>query len=344
VSGDVSPHPGLDAHGRHGVETGSAPAIPRPVLPEPSLARVVGTTLRLWWRRRVLRLADGAPVGVLRWMALVVAVLVVAAAGTALGVAESRSAQPVRHLAAPRPNPVLVRTIANERSAAAWVAAQVATGTTVGCDPDMCVRLQSAGIPATQDAVLQGGSAIPAGAVLVATPTLRADLGAQLASRAAETLASFGTGREQVAVLMTVATTTAAFLSSAKRAYAASASAGRAVARNGNLHLSAASRRMLTSGQVDVRLVVLLQRLLAGQPVYVISFGDTGPGATWPAQLRSVTIGNIVRGSGNHKVSDLSAVLKLLHSQRAPYQAGVQEVPTPSGMTLVIQVQAPSPL
>jgi len=341
VSGDVSPHPGIDAPGRHGGESGAGAR--RPALPEPSLARVLGTTLRLWWRRRVLRVPDGAGIGMLRWAALAVAVLVVAAAGTALGVTRS-TPPPARHQrAAPRPNPVLVQTVANEQSAATWIAAQVAAGTPVGCDPAMCVRLQSAGLPATQDAVLQAGSTLPAGAVVVATPALRADLAAQLASSAPETLASFGAGREQVAVLATTATTAAAFITAGQHAFAASAIDGRALARNPGLHLSAATRHVLDSGQVDMRLLVLLQRLLAAHPVYVVSFGDAGPGATWPAQLRSVTIDGLVQAK--HKAGDLAAVLRLLRRQPAPYQATVQEVAAAGGgIALVIQVPAPSPL
>jgi hypothetical protein len=339
VSGDVSQHPGIDAPGRHGE---SGPAARRPAVPEPSLARVLGTTLRLWWRRRVLRVPDGAGIGMLRWTGLVVVVLVLAAAGTALGVAASRPAPARHHIAAPRPDPVLVRTSANERSAAAWIAAQVAQGTPVGCDPDMCARLQSAGLPATQDAVLQAGSALPPSAVVVGTPALRSDLGGALAAGAPETLASFGTGRAQVTVLVTPATTAAAFVSSGKQAFAASAAAGRALSHDANLHLSAAGRHVLISGQVDMRLLVLLQRLVAAHPVYLVSFGDTGPGATWPAQLRSVTIDGFAQGK--HKASDLSATLKLLRRQRAPYRAAVQEVATTGGMSLVIQVPAPSPL
>jgi len=342
VSGDVSPHPGIDAPGRH---DGGDPGGRRQGLAEPSLARVLGTTLRLWWRRRVLRVADGARIGAARWTALIVVVLVVAAAGTAIGVAQARPAPAPRLAVSHRPDPVAVRTAANEQSAAAWVVAQVAPGTVVGCDPGMCVQLQSAGLAATQDAVLQPGGTLPAGAVVVATPALRASLSAQLTASAAETLASFGAGQEQVQVVLTAVTTTTAFAAAAKHALAASASAGRALDHNARLHMSGALRHVLTGGDVDMRLLVLLQRLLAAHSVHVVGFGDTGPGATWPAQLRSVTIDGFVQGSGKHQVSDLAAVLKLLRSQRAPYRASLQEVPAANGeVTLVIQVPAPSPL
>jgi hypothetical protein len=312
---------------------------------EPSLARVMGTTLRLWFRRRVLRVPDGARTGALRWSGLTAAVLVVAGAAAGLAVWLS-GAQPAHvrayHHAAPLPNPALALTAANEHEASAWIMGQVAPGTSIGCDPTMCGYLQAMGQATAQQVVLQPGGALPGtAAVIVATPAVRAQAGAALDSQAQEVIASFGTGAEQVQVRVTGT----GYLTAARRAVAASGKAGRALARNARLHLSGSARRVLDGGLVDTRLQVVLKRLLAAHPVYVIGFGDAGPGASWPALLRSVTIGRLVHGTGTHRFSELAAMLRLLHAQGAPYRPGVYQERLAGGQALLtIEFPAPSPL
>jgi hypothetical protein len=147
VPGDRSPQSGsgLDARAR------PDPAS-RPVRPEPSLARVIATTLRLWLRRRVLRVADGNRIGPLRWTAVAALVLIVCgAAGGGAAVAFKTTPPPPRprHHHVPRITPLQAETAANEQAAAAWIVAQVAPGTNVACDPAMCTALQSAGFRAS---------------------------------------------------------------------------------------------------------------------------------------------------------------------------------------------------
>jgi hypothetical protein len=354
VSGDRSPQPGpgLDLPARPDGHADFAGR--RPSSPEPSLARVVATTLRLWWRRRVLRVADDARIGALRWTAVAAAGLIVVGAvggGVAVALPTSRPAPArVHHHAPPRISPAQAAETANERMAAVWIWAQVAAGTTVACDPAMCTALETAGFPAAQVFTLVPGSTLPAAgqsggaSLVVETAAAQADVGPQVVTGAPQVLASFGASPELVQVRV-VGSTAAAFRVAARSAITADAKNGRSLARNRRLHLGGPARAQLASGLVDPRLEVVLGKLLAAHPVYVVGFGNADPGAGWPAELRAVTITGLVRGAGRHRVSELGAVLRLLHSQPVRYRPTVKQGLGPGGeVTLTIGFPAPGPL
>jgi hypothetical protein len=366
VPGDRSPQPGpgLDAPARPDDLAAAAPTARRPPPPEPSLARVFATTLRLWLRRRVLRVADDAPIGALRWTAATAAVLIVAGAvggGVAVALprsalsrsALSPSAQPAarqNHHAPQRTSPAQAESTASEQAAAAWMVAQVASGTTVYCDVAMCTALQTAGFPATQLAILGPGSTLPAASkhtpagLVVETAAAYADLGRLLPAAAPQVLASFGKSPELVQVRV-IGGTPAAFRVAARAAIAADAKSGRNLAREHRLHLAGTARAELGSGLVDPRLVFLLGRLVAVSPVYVTGFFNANPGVAWPAELRAVTITGLVLGSGRHRVSTVGAVLRLLRSQPARYRAVIRQGSGPGGeVALTIGFLAPGPL
>jgi hypothetical protein len=296
---------------------------------------------------------DDAGIGALRWTAVTVAVLLVAGAlagGLAAGQPASHPA-PIRprHHAPPAPpaiSPAQARTTANEQAAAAWIVSQVSAGATVGCDPAMCADLQSAGFPAGQQATVEPASALPGGAALVvATAAVRADPGLQLATAAPQVIASFGAGAQVVQVRVVSTSAPAAFRAAVKGAVAADRKLGRTLSRDRRLHLYGSSRHELLTGLVDRRLLVVLGRLLAAHPVYVAGFGDAGPGARWPSELRAVNIIDLGRGTGKHRVSDLSSVLRLLRGQRSPYRPLVRQTHSPRGrITLTIEFPAPSPV
>ncbi len=363
VSGDRSPQPGpgLDVPARPddvGGPAGSAGSVRRPPGPEPSLARVIATTLRLWLRRRVLRVADDAPIGALRWTAATAVVLIVAGGvggGVAVAVARSRSAPPAVHQprhapAPPAVSPAQATLAANEQAAAAWIVAQVAAGTIVTCDAAMCTALRTAGYQAAQLVTLPAGSTLPVASrpgtsdLIIETAAARAYLGRQLPGGAPRVVASFGANPELVQVRV-AGSTPAAYRAAVRAAIAADAKGGRSLARNHRLHLAGAARAQLGSGLVDPRLLFLLDKLVAAHPVYVTGFGDADPGLAWPAELRAVTITGLVRGSGRHRVSDLGAVLRLLRSQPARYRAVIRQGSGPGGeVTLTLTVPAPGPL
>ena len=353
MSGELAPQPGsgLEIPDRPGDARDVAGLARKPApQPEPSLVRVMITTLRLWLRRRVLRVADGASIGALRWTAVTAVVLVVAgAAGGGIAAAVTRShPAPVRtqHHAPPPPRitPAQAETTANEQAAASWIVSQVAAGTTVACDPAMCGHLVSAGLPAAQQATIQSAQSVAAGSgLLVSTSVLRKQAGAQVLAHAPRVVAAFGTGAEAVQVRLLTTKTATAFRTALLHAIAAARKAGRGLSRNSNLHVSGTARRELRSGRVDPRLMVVLGRLATARSISVAGFSGAAPGASWPAQLRFARIDGLVRGS--HRVNSVGAVLRELRRQHAPYRANLQELHEPGGgVAVMIEFPAPSPL
>jgi hypothetical protein len=307
--------------------------------------------LRLWLRRRVLRVADGARVGALRWSAVAAVVVIVVGAaggGVAAALTTTRPPPPVRprHHAAPKISAArAAATSASEQAAADWITAQMAPGTDVSCDAVMCADLQSAGFAAAQQLTLQaGGSLTGSTGLVVQTAVATADLGtAQLQTAAPRVLASFGTGPATVQVRV-IGSTPAAFAAATRTAIASAARNGRNLARNRRLRLSNAARGQLRSGLVDPRIVHVLARLVAVYPVAVTAFGDADPGAAWPAELRSVTIAGLVHGTGRNRVSEIGSVLRVLRRLPAPYRGTVRQAAPGGVVTLTIQFAAPGPL
>jgi hypothetical protein len=305
---------------------------------------VVATTLRLWLRRRLLRVPDGARVGTGRWVGVAVVVIVIAgaAAVTISGTWPPRASQARRHSQPLSPAAKLM--VANRAAAAAWVSAQVAPGTSVGCDPVMCTALVRTGFAGAT--TIRPGSALPSNvALLVTTAVLRAQYGTQLGVDAPATIASFGSGQAGVQVRVVAPGGVAAYRVAAGRARGARLKVGQELASSSGPHLSAAARQDLIAGRVDPRLMVVLQRLLARYPVYVVSFGDPGPGAGGWAPLRSAVIDGLQRREGGREVSQLAAVLNLLRTQPAPYKANISQPPAASGTVLLdVGFPAPSPI
>ena len=338
MSGDVSPPGGswLDAPARPSGQPGR-PLVASNAAGEPSLARVVWTTLRLWWRRRVLRVPDEARLGTLRWTAIAAVVALVAASCVALVAGTGHAVPPAAHVPV-KPSAAQVETVANERAASQWVAAQVAPGTTVACDAVMCGYLISAGV--SDDVVIGKGSAGISAALVVSTPVLRHQAGSRLAANSPEVVAAFGAGPTRVDVLAAT-TSTATFLAAAQHAVTASARLGRMLARNGRLYIGVTQRQELAAGQVDQRLLVMLQQMLATHSVHVASFGDADPGANWPAQLRSVTIDDLIHRARGRMVNQVTADLRVVHALQAASDVSTQQIAGPGGAPeLVIQVPA----
>ena len=366
MSSDTSPPSGyqLETQPRPGDEARGAPRRPlRP--PDPPWLTVIATTLRLWLRRRVLRVPDSAQVGMLHragLAALAFVVLAGAAAGTALALAASSPGRPApRHHRPAKPvvTPAEAAAMANGKAAAAWIAAQVSQQAMVDCDPAMCGYLQAAGYPAGQIVMLQKGVSLPASsgqagpggvtgapvATLIAdTAVLRLQYGAQLATAAPAVLASFGAGQEAVQLRLFVAGGASGYQKDTSQALAARRSAGRALLAAGRAHMHPAAQQDLRNGLVDPRLIVVLRRLSASYSFYVVSFTDGTPLASSWAPFRVAAIDGLVTQNGPRLASDLGGVLKLLKAQPAAYLAQLTVTHLATGRVIVtIEFPAPSP-
>jgi hypothetical protein len=148
-----------------------------------------------------------------------------------------------------------------------------------------------------------------------------------------------------VQLLLATTGTAADYLAALRSEVTADAKAGRALAKRKRLHLTPPAQRELVSGHVDPRLLYVLGRLAAARAVYVTGFGDTAPGASPQALLRSLTVGRLVHGSGRHRVSEVASVLRMLHGLPAPYRAVTSEQQLAGGqVVLTIEFPAPSPV
>jgi hypothetical protein len=354
---------------KHAAERGpvavrSSGVVARPVVDtsEPSLARVLATTIRLWVSRRLRKIGIGprrplyAGAGASqrkpaeparsrsawRWRlaAIVLAVAILAlvaiqlsgvlskpgsASGTAAGAGTSGASS-------------LSAAAAARNQAAAWVAQQVGSNNVIACDPVVCSALLGRGIPAGRLLPLQSAGANPFGAdVIVASPAVRSEYGSELTSVYAPGLiASFGTGAARVDVRAVAAGGGAAYRAADQPDLNARKAAGAQLLRNPRFRATAQAARQITAGQVDARLLVTLASLVSQRAVSVVSFGGTGPGA--PVQFRQVTITS-PGGQGSALTADLDQV----RTQRTPYLPENATIVHPGGPTVLrIEFGAPS--
>ena len=343
-----------------------APAVgarPTASTPEPSLARVLATTIRLWVTRRLHRFgigrrqppyagagtADRAPSAparsrsAWRWRltAIVLAVAILALVAVQLpGVLSKPSSrgEPAAHAGNSGASSLTAAAEARDQ-AAVWVAQQAGSATIIACDPLVCSALLGDGIPAGRLLPLQSTGASPFGAdVIVASPSVRSEYGSDLPSLyAPAVIASFGSGATRVDVRAVAPQGGAAYRAADGPDLADRKAAGAQLLRNPRFHATAQAARQITAGQVDARLLVTLASLVSQRTVSVGSFGDAGPRA--PVELRQVTI-----TSPGGRDAALTADLDQVRTQRAPYLPGSATIVHPGGPNVLrIEFGAPSP-
>jgi hypothetical protein len=229
--------------------------------------------------------------------------------------------------------------------AAGWIVQQVSRGAIVACDPVMCAVLQARGFPAGSLLVLGSSAADPLGsAVLVASATVRSQLGSRLTSEYATTvLASFGSGTARVDVMVTATEGAAAY----QRAFAADLQArrvtGAQLLRNAHIKSAAPAHSELAGGRVDPRLLITLAALAAHDQVRIVAFGGGTPSASPGVPLRTADLAAPPRVKGS---SYLLSVRAFLRAQRAPYLASTISITRLASGRPVLHVgfAAPSPL
>ena len=127
---------------------------------------------------------------------------------------------------------------------------------------------------------------------MVATPALRSQFGARLASvYAPAVIASFGSGAARIDIRAVAADGTAAYDSALAADRSARIAAGEELIGNHRIVMTAAAATVLRAGQVDPRLLAMLAALAAQQPLRILAFGDPSPGASAAIPLRSVETG-----------------------------------------------------
>jgi hypothetical protein len=200
---------------------------------------------------------------------------------------------------------------ANQVQTAAWIAQQVSPGTVVTCDPIMCNQLREQGFPPAQLTVLPSAPAgpLPPGLV-VATATVRDQLGTRLTRSAPLVLARFGSGAAAVDVREVAAGTQLA------SDHADLVSAGQQLVRDRNIQAAPAARATLLAGRVDPRLLANLSVLAARIPMRLVAFDDLSPGADPAVPLRGAEIEAVSPAAS-------PVILSFLRAQQGAYAPSV---------------------
>ena len=196
------------------------------------------------------------------------------ALGLAVIVIGSLGAVAVDHYSA---SPATVRA-----QAAAWVAEQVSPDITVSCDAVMCAALQAHGFPVSKLVVLGPTSPDPVPSVLVVeTATVRELFGSSLAiAWAPAVLASFGSGTGAITVRVVAPHGAAAYQAALNADLANRKTSGAALLQDSQVGVSATARNQLLAGQVDLRLLLALASVAGHEPIFIVRFGNLGPGAS----------------------------------------------------------------
>jgi hypothetical protein len=358
VSNDTSRPSGyrLEDPARTGGVPGGTAARPGE-LPSPPWIKVIGTTLRLWLRRRVLRVRDSERIGTRHFAAVMAAVVVVAGGAVAITLTvhahgDGSHRQPSGITLKPPSGRAAARAAAaaavqaNSEAAVRWIAAQVRQGLVIGCDPATCAAILAAGYPTGGQVVLQPAVHLPGpGSLIVATPAVRAQYGARLNTVAPAVIASFGAGAQAVQVAVVVPGGSQAYSHAAGKALAARRDAGRRLLQDSNVHARGAIRTDLGSGRVDPRLIAVLRRLAAHYPVHLLRFADAGPQAGGAMPFRMAEVALSPGGSRRRAGSNLRGMEKLLKSEPARYRAKLLLKRAAGGAdVLEIRFLAPSPV
>lgn len=317
----------------------------RPQRPEPSWPTVIATTVRLWvqrhdavrrWTVRTRRVVVGLVLG-----GIVAVAAVVVVHGWPGSASAPTAASPRGMAAGSRPvaDPALLGATTVRDQAAAWVAGQVASAAIVACDPAMCNALQAKGLTAGRLDVLGTSAADPLGSdVVVATAAVRSQFGSRLDSVYAPlVIASFGTGAARIDIRAVAPDGAAQYEASLAADTRTRITAGRQLARNPRLRISAAARAVLKAGKVDPRLLMTLAAMAGQQLLKIVAFGDPSPGAGAAVPYRSAKITVDGAGSGTR----LRSMLSFLDEQRPPYLPAQASI---GRSVLSVEYAAPSPL
>jgi hypothetical protein len=314
--------------------------------PNPSWSHVAVTTLRLWLERRHRTGKSRHQSARQRRFVLALSAIAAMALGALVTLAftqqTTKSAAPQPSFAAHNTNSAQLQIAeVNRAHAAAWIGQQILPSAVIGCDSEMCSALEAAGVSAGRLYMFTPSTPDPLNAtVVVATPVVRNQFGPRLAAVYAPLqIAAFGTGSEQVDVLVVEPGGTAAFEATLKSDLQARISAGEQLLANKHLDASPQARTALLAGMVDPRLLVTLSALAAKMPLQLIVFDDSSPGASPEVPLRGAQI-------GASSAAGLAAIVGFLAAQRSDYLPSYYGKTTiQDGRSVVaVQFDAPGPL
>jgi hypothetical protein len=237
--------------------------------------------------------------------------------------------------------------LANDASAATWVAQQVSRSAVIACDPQMCTALVRDGFPAAGTRPLTSTAPIPTTSTLVIeTATVRALFGTSLASDyAPSVLTTIGSGPAQVTIRVIAPGRTTRYERELASDQANQQAIGRALLGSNQVKATPAASAQMAAGRVDTRLLLAITFLAAKLPVDIVSFGNDAFGATAGLPLRYVDLAEDVPAAHMTVSAYVSSMVAILKSSADPYPPLRIGKQTADGVAVVrVGYSAPTPL
>ncbi len=236
----------------------------------------------------------------------------------------------------------------NEAIAAAWIAEQVSRTTRIACDPQMCKALEARGFPAGDTQPLGPTSPVPTGSTLVVDTAAVQDLfGTSLAvDYAPSVLTTIGSGQAEIAIRVVAPHGTVKYDQQLAADLVVRKQYGQALAGASRVNMTAAAKAELTSGQVDVRLVLAITAVAIKVPVDIVDFGNVATDPSSGLPLRYVDLAEKVQAAHLSPAAYVKAVIAALKSSSSlpgPY-LWTETLTVGAVPVLRIDYAAPSPL
>jgi hypothetical protein len=152
----------------------------------------------------------------------------------------------------------------------------------VACTPDICSALRAAGLPASHEVRLGTNvQSLSSASIVVVTPALRVRFRTnQPPDVAPVILAKYGSGSARITIQPVYPGGGLAYQAALRQQVQSRIRVGEQLLNSGSVLGSSTVRTELAAGQVDPRLLLVLQTLTSQHPVEIVSFSDAGPGAS----------------------------------------------------------------
>jgi hypothetical protein len=231
---------------------------------------------------------------------------------------------------------------------ATWVAGQVSHHSVVSCDRMMCNALAQHGFPAgSLRTIAPKASALPTSAIVVATPVVERQFGKQLDTKLAPVaLAGFGKAAELTSIRVITPHGATGYLNALRVDLKLRQTVGTGLITSRQITASTTARKLMETGAVDSRLLIVITALAAQHPIDIVSFGAANAGASPGVPLRVAELAEMTAGVNLTESAYVRAMTELLRAQPPRYRpVGISTVRTSTGQQVLrMEFPAPSPL
>jgi hypothetical protein len=239
------------------------------------------------------------------------------------------------------PDPAITADLAQ---AAIWANAQAGASTAVACDAQTCPVLTASGIPVAQQVQIQvNPQSLSSAGIVIVTPAVRnffsnhPALGADIAP---EVLARFG----QITVQPVDPAGGSAYQAELSQDVQARIQVGKQLLNSSDVTGTPVAEAQLAAGDVDSRVLLAIQALAQQQAVYIVAFGDSGPGVSAGVPFRAVELGVTDPTGAMAPAQYVQSMIALLNGHATfPAFAHARQVTLADGQT-VAQIQWALPL